>query len=634
VGADQAGHRNEGTFSMCGIAGWVDFGRDLTHERATAQAMTDTMAARGPDDGGLWLSPHAAIGHRRLAVIDVEGGRQPMVAESDTANGDTVLTYSGEVYNFRELRRELEGAGHRFRTASDTEVVLRAYVEWGVDMVEKLNGMFAFAIWDAAKQELVLVRDRLGIKPLYYFPLPDGVLFGSEPKAILANPLVERTVDAAGLATLLTGSMAPGEVPFKGMRDLRAGHYVRFSRAGLSEHCYWKLEARPHEDDFPTTVAKVRELLEDIVERQLVSDVPRCVLLSGGLDSSAVTALADRALAGDGAADELRTFAVDFEGYAEMFKADTMRETPDAPYVEKVVSHIGQAHRDIMLSTDDLFAAQTRAEVLGAWDLPYHLGDMDISLYLLFRAVRQDSTVALSGEGADELFGGYHWMHDQEAIAMPFFPWVAEALRAGAVAPFSLFDEGLIERLKLGEYMVSAYQDTMAEVPRLDGEEGHEARMREVTYLHISRWLRLLLDRKDRMSMAVGLEVRVPFCDHRLVEYAYNIPWAMKTFDGRPKAVLRKAVEDLLPADVVDRPKAPFPSTQDGQYDANLRTEMQRILDGDADPVLPLLNVDEATSAAAGPMQDPPTRYERLRLEGAVRTNMWLDGYEVDASAI
>lgn len=259
---------------MCGITGWVDYGRDLRRERETVQAMTDTMACRGPDAEGMWLTPHAAFGHRRLAIIDIEGGRQPMTAD---AGGEVVaaLTYSGEVYNFRELRAELTQRGHRFRTQSDTEVVLEAYLEWGEDFVSRLNGMYAFAIWDARRDELLLVRDRMGIKPLYYYPTPNGVLFGSEPKAILANPLAERVVDADGLREILSFVKTPECAVFRGMYEVRPGQVVKVRREGLSKRRYWRLEAHEHTDDLQTTVRTVRELLDDIIERQLISEIGR-----------------------------------------------------------------------------------------------------------------------------------------------------------------------------------------------------------------------------------------------------------------------------------------------------------------------------------------------------------------------
>ncbi len=589
-----------------------------------AQRMTATMALRGPDDEGLWISPDAALGHRRLAVIDIDGGQQPMTAS------DVVLTYGGEVYNYRELRSELCARGHEFRTVSDTEVVLRAYLEWGADLVDRLNGMYAFAIWDKATQELLLVRDRLGIKPLFYYPLDDGLLFGSEPKAILANPLVRPAVSPTGLCGLMTASPTPGETMFAGMYEVKPGCRLRVSRDGRREDRYWSVAARPHEDDLPTTIRTIRELLEDIVERQLISDVPLCMLLSGGLDSSALTALAQRSINSTGGHDRVRSFAVDFTGYAENFQPDDYRETPDGPFVREVVRHIQSQHQDIVLDTERLFDPETRHAVLRAWDLPYQMGDMDISLYLLFQAIRQHSTVALSGEGADEIFGGYTWIHDATVAEVPMYPWLVSAMAEGATPPFNILNQALIQRLSPGEYLMDHYGSALAEVPRLEGEQGQEQRMREIMYLHIARFLPLLLDRKDRMSMAVGLEVRVPFCDHRLVEYVFNTPWSMKICDGREKSLLRKATEDLLPDSIAQRRKAPFPATQDIQYDLGLCAELERIVDSDDAPARPLLNQDEASALMSQTRQGATSPWSRLRLEGVVRTNLWLEEYKPD----
>jgi asparagine synthase (glutamine-hydrolysing) len=610
---------------MCGIAGWVDFRRDLREERETAQAMTDSMARRGPDDEGMWLSRDSLMGARRLSVIDLENGRQPM------AEGNTVIGYSGEVYNYRELRRELEAAGQRFRTESDTEVLLRAYIEWGVDMVHRLNGVYSFAIWDGDAGELLLVRDRLGVKPMYYYPLPDGLIYGNEPKAILSNPLAKRAIDPVGFCGFITLLPLPsGETPLKNVYDLQPGHYLRFSRSGITTKRYWGLEARPHEDDLPTTIATVRELLEDIVERQLVSEVPLCMLLSGGLDSSALTALAKH-IKGDG----LRSFAVDFTGYAENFRPDELRTSPDRPFVHDVAEHVGVIHRDIVVETEQMWDPETRRAVLHAWDLPHHIGDMDISLYLLFRAIRQHSKVGISGEGADEVFSGHPWMHDDAALEMPTFPWVAMSFARGNAPPFGLFDPDLLEGLGLGDFIVDAYNTALAEVPRLPGEDARDARRREATYFDLTRFLRLFLDRKDRTSMAAGLEVRVPFCDHRLVEYVFNVPWAMKTCDGREKSLLRKAVEDLLPESVLKRSKAAFPATQDLRYDQMIRSELARIASDDGDePARPFVNVDAIKELTSSELDASEASFARLRTESVVRMNDWLTDYDIDTSEL
>ncbi|UQA96293.1 asparagine synthase (glutamine-hydrolyzing) [Streptomyces halobius] len=586
---------------MCGITGWIAYDNDLTTQRHTLDAMTGTMACRGPDAAGIWLGAHAAFGHRRLAVIDIDGGKQPMSVEHD---GRTlvVTTYSGEVYNYRELRAELEKLGHVFRTQSDTEVVLHAYLEWGEALAERLNGMYAFALWDPRTEELLLVRDRMGIKPLYYYPTPDGVLFGSEPKAILAHPAVRPVVDAEGLAELITFTKTPGHAVYKGMHEVRPGHLIRVSRGGLTAKRYWALEAREHTDDLDTTVAHIRELLDDIVARQLIADVPLCTLLSGGLDSSAITALSARALTAAGAGP-VRSFAVDFTGYTENFKADDLRGTPDGPYAHALAEHVRSDHHDIVLDTAALMDPGHRAAVLAARDLPNGFGDGDTSLYLLFKAIREQSTVALSGESADEVFGGYSWFHNPEAVHADTFPWAAAGIAGrfagGEATREALLDPGLLGKLDLSGYEDDRYREALTEVPYLDSDAGLQRRMREISYLHLTRFVQILLDRKDRASMAVGLEVRVPFCDHRLVEYVFNTPWSMKTFDGREKSLLRAATRDVLPDLVADRVKSPYPSTQDPRYAEALRAELKELVaDRDA-PVRPLLDVGAATEATS-----------------------------------
>ncbi|TDD39124.1 asparagine synthase (glutamine-hydrolyzing) [Nonomuraea terrae] len=612
---------------MCGICGWVDFERDLRGARETAQAMTDTMACRGPDDQGLWLAPHAAIGHRRLAIIDLAGGRQPMVA-ADEGREPAVLTYSGEVYNFLELRSELSARGHRFRTHSDTEVLLRAYLEWGQDVAEHLNGMFAFAVWDARTEELLLVRDRMGIKPLYFYPTPHGVLFGSEPKAILANPLARRVLDAEGLCELLAFVKTPEHGIFQGMYEVRPGQIVQVNRDGIRKRRYWQLESYEHPDDVDSTVKNVRGLLDDIMSRQLISDVPLCTLLSGGLDSSMVTALAAKDLREQGLGT-VRSFAVDFVGYAENFHPDLTRSTPDTPYVHALAEHVGADHTDIVLDSAELMDPAVRAEVLRARDLPMGIGDMDSSLYLLFKAIRGHSTVALSGESADEVFGGYRWFHDREAVESDTFPWLAGGFDDHTGAERLLKDD-LARRIDLERYRAERYRQALDEVPRLPGETGHERRMREVSYLHLTRFVQILLDRKDRMSMRVGLEVRVPFCDHRLVEYVFNAPWAHKTYDGREKSLLRGASADLLPESILRRVKSPYPATQDPSYDQVLREHAGALLrDGDS-PAAQLIDWDKVRAIVDGPVGLSGASPIRAALERFLQLDTWLREYRVE----
>lgn len=606
---------------MCGICGWIDFDRDLGDPEARRElaAMTATMTCRGPDDQGTWIDGPAALGHRRLAIIDLERGRQPMTLQED-GRTTLVLVYTGETYNYRELRQRLVALGHQFDTSSDTEVVLHAHREWGrrvpATAVNELNGMFAYALWDTAKRELLLVRDRLGIKPLYYYPTKHGVLFGSEPKAILANHLAKRVIDADGLRRTLNFVADPHNTVFRDMREVRPGHIVRVTRDGLEHMTYWQLTDSEHTDDVPTTVRRVRELLEDTIQRQLIADVPSCTLLSGGLDSSALTALAARF-----SGERIRTFAVDFVGYTENFIPHPRSTTPDAPYVQEVAKFVATDHADITLSVDELMDPDVRASTLRARDLPFTWGDLDSSLYLLFRAIRQHSKLVLSGESADEVFGGYRYFHDYVRVRADTFPWLD-------VDPgWQYLDPGLLEKLDLPGYLDEQYRMALAEVPALTGPfsaDPHERRMREVCYLSLTRFLPMLLDRKDRMSMAWGVEVRVPYCDHRLVEYVFGTPWSHKTFDGREKSLLRAAAADLLPQSVVQRLKSGYPGIQDPAYNRMLRARFTELLNDRNAAVAPLLSVDASRALL--------NATDNWRLERILTLQDFLTDYNVNLS--
>jgi asparagine synthase (glutamine-hydrolysing) len=606
---------------MCGITGWVAFGRDLRAERETVDAMTETMSCRGPDDSGTWLAEHAALGHRRLAIIDLPGGRQPMSV--DTPDGPVAMVYSGETYNFSELRAELGGRGHRFETDSDTEVVLHAYLEWGEAMAERLNGMYAFAIWDARVQKLVMIRDRMGIKPFYYYETRDGVLFGSEPKAILANPSAEHVVTLDGIRELFAFVKTPGHAVWEGMREVEPGTIVTVGSNGTRTTRYWTLETREHTDSQEDSVEHVRDLLHDIVRRQLVADVPRCTLLSGGLDSSAMTAIAAQQLAEQN--ETVRSFAVDFVGQTENFVPDELRGTPDTPYVHDVAQKSKTEHQDIVLNSDELADPEVRSKVIRARDIPMGLGDMDASLYLLFKSIREHSTVALSGESADEVFGGYKQFFDPAAQQANTFPWLVRFTEQFG-DDNNILNPGLTESLDIGQYIQNAYDRSVAGIERLDGESDFEWRMRKVCYLHLTHFVRILLDRKDRASMAVGLEVRVPFCDHRLVEYVYNTPWSLKTYDGREKSLLRGAASDVLPQSVVDRVKSPYPSTQDPKYAVKLQQNARSYLNDPGHQVFDIVNRDWLRKAVD---VDTPqiTQASRRGLERTLDLALWLDMY-------
>ncbi|CQR74749.1 Asparagine synthetase [glutamine-hydrolyzing] 3 [Sporomusa ovata DSM 2662] len=574
---------------MCGITGWIDWQQNLVEKRHIVAAMIETLAARGPDAQGAYITPHAALGHRRLSVIDPVGGAQPMIRFRGEQK--FVITYNGELYNMPELRQELADRGHVFSTRCDTEVLLVAYIEWGSACVERFNGIYAFGIWDEANQSLFLARDRIGVKPLFYTEQGSSLLFGSELKTLLANPLVRPEIDEEGLAEvfMLGPARTPGHGVFRGVKELKPGHSMIVNRQGKVIKKYWTLETKPHTDDFAATSAKVRELLIDATTRQLVSDVPICTLLSGGLDSSALTALAAMSNKQSGLGS-LATYSVDYVDNELYFKANSFQPNSDTPWVRRVSKHFGTCHHAIVLDTPELAASLRPAAV--ARDLP-GMADIDTSLYLFCREIKKGATVALSGECADEIFGGYPWFQREEMINAATFPWSPQPeIRIPWLKP------EMQRRIKPADYVAQRYSEALAEVPQLPGEDRCSARMREIFYLSLTRFMPTLLDRKDRMSMAFGLEVRVPFCDHRIVDYVWNVPWELKNAQKREKGLLRYALTGILPEDVLWRKKSPYPKTHNPAYTKAVVSEAFTVLNQTSSPLRQVLAIDKLREIA------------------------------------
>ena len=608
---------------MCGIAGWIDWNNDLTRQGPMMACMADTLCHRGPDAQGQWLSPHAALAHHRLIVIDPDTGGQPMVYHEGERT--YAITYNGETYNFRELRSELESYGHTFRTRSDTEVLLHAYMQWGVDCVQHFNGIFAFGLWDEQKQRLLLARDHLGVKPLYYAQRGGAVLFGSELKVLLAHPLVKAEVDADGLAEILGFLPTPGSGVYRNVHQLRPGHIAVCNEQGMHITRYWSLQSHPHIDDLPTTAEHIRALLEDTVRRQLIADVPVVTLLSGGLDSSGVTALAANEFKREG--KELDTYSIDFVNSERDFHGTALHPSLDAPWARKMSEYVGSRHHTITVDTPALL--ESLLAPLYAHDYPT-AGQMTSSLYLLFKAMKQEATVALSGESADEVFGGYPWFHNDAALRIQSFPWLPLVNGQGE-SGLSWLSTDIMQKARPYAYIDRQYRQAIAEVPRLAGEETLDAKRRELFYLNLAYFLPFLLDRKDRMSMATGFEVRVPFCDYRLVQYVWNIPWEMKTVDGIEKGILRRAFAHVLPEDVRDRRKSAYPTVQNPAYDRATREWTLELLDDANAPVQPLLNTRVVRELAESDAPLPPNMvvspFERI-----IQLNEWLKKYEVTLS--
>ena len=533
---------------MCGIGGFVDYERDARRGGPILHGMKRTLTPRGPDAEGTYFDEDAALVHRRLIVIDPEGGKQPM----HSPDRNTIIIYNGELYNTPELRTELMSRGHEFVGHSDTEVLLHAYLEWKTDAFSRLNGIFAFAIWEKRERRLTLCRDRLGVKPLFFATIRNGLTFGSTIDTVLCHPKIEPALDEDGLRTLLL--LGPARPPesgvFRQIKSLLPGHFAVLTPENFTDHVYWQLEAHEHEDDLPTTIERTHTLICDAARRQLVSDVPLACFLSGGLDSSILSMLAAKDYAARG--ETLHTWSVDYRDNDKYFIKSIFQPNSDDSYIDQMVDFLGTHHHRVVLEPEALCAALLPATDARA--LP-GMADVDSSLLLFCAAVKRGgTTVCLSGECADELFGGYPWYHREEILFEDTFPWSRSVgLRLGLLTP---------DAVRNGEEFVRQhYRDTCDRAPKLSSDDKKAARMREMFVLNLDWFMATLLDRKDRMSMYSGLEVRVPFCDHRIVEYAYNMPWDFKSLEGREKGIVRRAFADELPKEIVYRKKSPYPKT-------------------------------------------------------------------------
>lgn len=558
---------------MCGIAGQLAPG-GISHRPELYQTILGTMTRRGPDQEGIFQDQSCVLLHRRLSVIDPERGRQPM------SYGGCAMVYNGELYNTTEIREDLKSKGVRFDTTSDTEVLLKAYLQWGDDCVERLNGIFAFAIYDMSRRRLFFARDPIGVKPLFFAQRKNSFYFASELKSLLCFPEIAPEIDARGLFDLMF--LGPGRTPgygvFQNVFEVKPGHCGTYDENGLKQWAYWSLKDNDCPDSFEDCAEKTRFLLEDAIRRQLVSDVPIGTFLSGGLDSSIVSAVAAQELG------SIDTFSVDYRDNEKYFKATKFQPNSDPYFMDLMSRHIGSHGHRIVLDTDALVSALF--EAAEARDLP-GMADVDSSLLLLCRETKKDVTVVLSGECADEIFGGYPWYRDPEVRAVNGFPWAQTTdYRATFLRP------ELLAWQDPHEFVDTRYHETLATVDKRPDLSPLESRMKEMMVLNLKWFMQTLLDRKDRMSMWSGLEVRVPFCDKRLVEYLYTVPWSYKDYQGREKGLLRYAFRDLLPPEIVERKKSPYPKTWNPDYMASVSALLQAELSDTNSPLLDFLDRD------------------------------------------
>ncbi len=581
---------------MCGIAGILSSDIDLRGEKLLVEKMGKTLKKRGPDAAGLYLTPEVVLIHRRLSVIDVENGAQPMHF------GKYVIVYNGEIYNTDEVRIELEGFGYRFDTHCDTEVVLKAYDKWGNESVKKLNGIFAYAIYDKKENSLFACRDRIGVKPFFYNKTKNTFSFASKIDTLLCQPYVKSAVDEEGLYEIfmLGPAKTIGKAIFKDICELPPAFCLTYKNGEIKTYPYWKLEAKEFDENEETAAEHTYLLVKDSIERQLVSDVPLATFLSGGLDSSIISKIASDKYKESG--KTLDTYSVDYTDNDKYFKKSLFQPNKDSDYIDVISSYIGSNHHNIVLNNVDV--ANALMEAVIERGVPGFV-DIDSSLMLFCKEVKKDFTVCLSGECADEIFAGYPWYHKKEILFENVFPWARNTNIRQRILKNGFLSDG-------EEYLQSAYKNTLKNISYLESDDKINKRMREMFVLNLNWFMQTLLARKDNMSMASSLEVRVPFCDYRLVEYAYNMPWNIKALDGREKGILRKAFENDLPKEIAWRKKSPYPKTHNPAYFARVKELLAIALTDKSTPLMDWIDIDNLYLLLRNPDSLPEPWYGQL----------------------
>lgn len=606
---------------MCGIAGEVSFTHSIMQNKNSYLKMQKVISPRGPDQNGIYLKDNIALIHSRLCVIDIENGIQPMI----TKYGDTeyAIIYNGELYNTDEIKNELLLLGHNFLTSSDTEVIIKSYVQWKDECVNKFNGIFAFAIWNNYDKNLFFARDRMGVKPLFYTVINNSFIFGSEIKALLSHEYVEPIIDETSIAEIMF--IGPGRTPgcgvFKNIKEIKPACCGYYNRDGIKIKKYWTLNDKEHTDNLQQTIDKTRFLVQDAITRQLVSDVPVGTFLSGGLDSSLISSIASQHFNGKG--EKLKTFSVTYENNDEHFKSSKFQPNSDTEYIKIMAEYLNSEHHLITLKNEDLVNALFKA--VDARDLP-GMADIDSSLLLFCKEIKKHCTVALSGECADEIFGGYPWYRDKKIRAINGFPW----------SQSTKYRKSFIkEELNLPDaedYVITRYKDTLINTSKLSNISPSESRMKEMMKLNIEWFMQTLLDRKDRMSMYNALEVRVPFCDYRIAEYLYSVPWEYKDYNSFEKGLLRKSMEGILPEKILWRKKSPYPKTHNPIYLSLVSKKLKEIIENSTSPLLTFIKKSELEKLLKAEVNEP--WYGQLMttpqtIAYFIQINYWMEKYKI-----
>lgn len=532
----------------------------------------------------------------------------------------------GEFYNSGELRSALKEQGEKLETDGDAELAGRMYLCYGPEFVKQLNGVFAMAVLDLDKKMIFLYRDRMGVKPLFYTFWKDRLYFASRIKGLLACPGIHPEIGLEGLNEIFSVGPArtPGNGVLKGIFELEPARMMIAAPEGLKQMEWWKLESHPHEDSYETTVETVRELVMDAVTRQADTKEPLCAFLSGGLDSSLVSAVC-ASLAGE-KGQRLKTFSFDFTDNGKYFKANAFQPSQDHPYVEQMAEFLHSRHRCLECSSRQL--ADLLEDSVRAADLPV-MGDIDSSLLYFCRQTARYCGIAMTGECADEIFGGYPWFHKREMMNADTFPWTGD-LDARKV----LLKEEFIQELGMEQYVEKRYRETLEQVPECPEEGEEKKRQRQMAWLNLRWFMQTLLNRMDRTSSSAGLTARVPFADYRIVEYLWNVPWEMKAKNGEVKHLLREAAKGILPEEVRIRKKSPYPKTYVPYYEELLAERMKEMLEDSKSPGAEFLDREKTLRFLKKPSDYGRPWYGQLMaapqmMAYMLQTDFWLREYGI-----
>ncbi len=612
---------------MCGIAGYYNpkdnYSENPKKNFKILSNMINTMKMRGPNDQGYSIINSCCLAHTRLSIIDLDMGRQPFKISNQYGNYH--IAYNGEIYNHPDIKKELISYGFSFFTNSDTEIIGNAFIHWGPSFVQHLNGIFAIAIYDEKKNSLYLFRDHFGIKPLFFKQLDNTIVFASRLDTLFEYPNIKPTIDITSLNEIFTIGPAKsyGSGVFKGISEVKPGEYILFTPDYTYREKYYKIKSIPHTDSYEETLEKTAWLLEDSIKMQMISDVPICTFLSGGIDSSIVSSVCAKYLPKD---VHLDTYSFDYDDNNIYFKSNSFQPSEDRPYVDIMKDYLDSNH--VYLSCKYETLADLLEESVDSRCLPT-MADVDSSLLYFCKEVSKKHKVALTGECADEIFGGYPWFHREEMLNSGTFPWMSDiSFRK------SLLNPEFAASLQMEKYIRNSYNKTISEVDIIPEENDIETSRRRVSYLNIRWFMQTLLDRMDRTSMHNGLEARVPFADYRIVDYVFNVPWEMKAKDGVPKSLLRKSMANFLPEQILNRPKSPYPKTYHPKYEEILVKRLKEVLQDSSSPIRSYLNLNAVNTFLDKPKEYGKPWYGQLMagpqmVAYLLQVNYWMKKYSL-----